>query len=171
MKFSIIAAVDDNFGIGKNNDLPWHLKADLKHFAATTIGAGNNAVIMGSNTWRSLPEKYRPLKDRLNVVLNQDTNLELPKGVLLFTSLDQALEDLANKNLAEVFIIGGARLYATAIDHPDCDKLYLTKIVGVFDCDVFFPKLPERFKLESAGEVQTEGDLKFQFLVYKNNPS
>ncbi|MCX6784450.1 MAG: dihydrofolate reductase [Candidatus Komeilibacteria bacterium] len=171
MKFSIIAAVDDHLGIGKNNDLPWHLKADFKNFVAVTVGSGNNAVIMGSNTWRSLPRKFRPLKDRLNVVLNQDVNLELPAGVLLFTSLDQALASLATKNLTEVFVIGGARLYATAIEHPDCVKLYLTRILATFDCDVYFPALPDRFKLVSETEVQSEGDLKFKFLVYQTNPS
>lgn len=167
MKFSIIAGVDDNLGIGKNNDLPWHLSADLKHFAAITIGTGHNAVMMGSNTWLSLPEKYRPLKDRLNVVLNNQEDMTLPAGVLLFNSLDKALADLENRDLDEVFVIGGGRLYASAINHPACVKLYLTKILATFDCDVYFHALPDKFKLVSESEVQKEGALSFKFLVYE----
>lgn len=171
MKFSLVVAVDDNNGIGKHNALAWHLSADLKHFAVLTKGNGNNAVIMGSNTWRSIPEKFRPLPGRLNVVLSRQANFELPSGVLLFNSLDQALTSLEAKQVDEVLVIGGAQVYNDAIQHADCQTIYLTKVFGDFQCEVFFPNLPERFKLQSESEIQTEGDLKFQFLVYKNNPS
>lgn len=171
MKFSLVVAVDDHNGIGKANVLAWHLSADLKHFAALTKGRGHNAVIMGSNTWRSIPDKFRPLPGRLNVVLSRQANFELPDGVLLFNSLDQALVGLENKNLDEVLVIGGAQVYAEAIKHPDCQTIYLTKVFGDFQCEVFFPTLPDYFKLVSESEIQTEGDLKFQFLIYQTNPA
>jgi dihydrofolate reductase len=171
MKFSLVVAMDDHNGIGKANALAWHLSADLKHFAALTKGNGNNAVIMGSNTWRSIPDKFRPLPGRLNVVLSRQVDLEFPAGVLLFNSLDQALDNLETKQIDEVLVIGGAQVYAEAINHPDCQTIYLTKVFGDFQCEVFFPKLPDYFKLVSEGEIQTEGDLKFQFLVYQTNPA
>lgn len=170
MKFSLVVATDDYNGIGKNNSLAWRLSADLKHFAVLTKGTGNNAVLMGSNTWRSIPDKFRPLPGRLNVVLSRQVNFELPDGVLLFNSLDQALTSLAAKGVDEILVIGGAKVYAEAVKHPDCQIIYLTKVFGDFKCEVFFPEIPSQFKLVSEGEIQTEGDLKFQFLVYKNNP-
>lgn len=167
MNFSIIAACDKNLGIGINNRLPWDLKADLKHFSAITIGQKNNAVIMGLNTWLSLPEKYRPLKDRLNVVLSKEKEADLPEGVLNYQSFDQALEELNKKNLDEVFIIGGAMLYATTINHQACEKIYITEILSTFDCDTFFPKIPVEFKKIEESEIKKENGIEFRYTVYQ----
>lgn len=167
MKFSIIVAIDQNRGIGISNRLPWRLKADAKYFADITIGSKNNAVIMGWNTWLSLPEKFRPLKDRLNVVLSKDQKIELPHGVLNYQSFDEALEYLNKKNPDEVFVIGGAMLYAFSIKHPACNKIYLTEIEGIFDCDTFFPAIPAEFKKVEESESQEENGIKFRFTVYK----
>ena len=141
MTFSIIAAVDKKLGIGLKNALPWRLKGDMDHFKQITVNTASdkqNAVIMGSNTWASLPEKFRPLPERLNVVLSWQP-LDLPAGVLFGSSLDNALEQLSNRaDINEVFVIGGARVYAEAINHPACVKIYLTEIDSVFECDTFF---------------------------------
>ena len=153
--FAIISALDQNRGIGKNNQLPWHLSADLKHFAATTKGG---TVIMGRKTWESLPEAYRPLKDRLNIVVSRG-GLELPDGVLLAHSLDEALGLAQNKT----FVIGGATLYAEAIRHPACTELYLTQIEGQHDCDAFFPEIPEAFRLADQSEQMEEKGIHFSF--------
>ncbi len=166
-KFSIIAACDQNRGIGIANRLPWDLKADLKHFSSITIGNKNNAVIMGLNTWKSLPEKYRPLRDRLNVVLSKDKYDDLPAGVLNFQSLDEALTFLEQKNLNEIFVIGGGMLYAFSIVHPKCDKIYLTEVEGTFDCDTFFPEIPGDFKKTVTGELNEESGIKFRFCIYQ----
>ncbi|MCX6785345.1 MAG: dihydrofolate reductase [Candidatus Komeilibacteria bacterium] len=165
--FSIIAAADQKLGIGINNRLPWNLKADLKHFSTITIGNKNNAVIMGLNTWKSLPEKFRPLKERLNVVLSKEKLLDLPAEVLNFQSLDEALNALERKNVDNVFIIGGAMLYAAAITHPSCQTIYLTEIEGVFKCDTFFPAIPSEFKKIETGELNEENGIKFRFCVYQ----
>lgn len=153
MNFSIISGLDQNRGIGKNNGLPWHLSADLKHFAATTKGG---TVIMGRKTWESLPEQYRPLKERLNIVVSRN-ELELPEGTLLAHSLDEALT-LADPD-RKAFVIGGATLYAEAILHPACNELILTEIEGTFDCDAFFPEIPEKFKITDkiSGEENGQG--------------
>lgn len=167
MKFSIIAAVDQKRGIGILNRLPWRLKKDSKFFAEITIGKGNNAVIMGMNTWQSLPEKFRPLKDRLNVVLSKDQKIELPHGVLNYQSFDEALLDLEKKSVEEIFVIGGAMLYQTTINRPDCEKLYITEILSTFDCDTFFPEIPSDFKKTEESEMQEENGIKFRYTVYQ----
>ncbi len=160
MNFSIISALDENRGIGHKNGLPWHLPADLKHFKETTLGG---TVIMGRKTWDSIPEKYRPFKDRLNIVVSR-SELELPEGVLLAHSLDQALE-LADPE-RKAFIIGGATLYAEAIEHPSCDELILTELEGTFECDAFFPTYKEEWNEKESSDLQVEGELSYRFKTY-----
>ena len=166
-KFSIISAIDQQLGIGINNQLPWQLKADLKHFSTLTIGQKNNSVIMGLNTWKSLPEKYRPLPDRLNIVLSKEPFLELPNNVLNFQSLDNALKTLEEKKIDEIFIIGGGMLYASTIGHNNCNKLYLTEILKTFNCDTFFPEIPTVFKKTQVSDKQEENSIPFRFAVYE----
>lgn len=163
MHFSIISALDENRGIGHKNGLPWHLPADLKHFKETTLGG---TVIMGRKTWESIPEKYRPFKERLNIVISR-SELELPEGVLLAHSLDEALE-LAESHGSErkAFVIGGATLYAEAIQHPACEELLLTEIEGTFECDAFFPVIGPEWTAEKSSEPQEEGELHFIFKTY-----
>ncbi|MBI5465897.1 MAG: dihydrofolate reductase [Candidatus Kerfeldbacteria bacterium] len=171
MEFSIIAAQDRNRGIGKAGKLPWAFRGDMEHFKAITtreVAPGTrNAVIMGSTTWNSLPEKHRPLSDRLNVVLSF-TPLDLPPGVLSATSLEDAFSQLALQSVGEVFIIGGASVYAQAIKHPACRKLYLTEIDAVFDCDTFFPDLPAGFVKVSQAEPVTERGISYRYAEYKH---
>lgn len=161
MNFTIIAAMDENRGIGKNNGLPWHLSADLKHFSTTTKGG---TVIMGRKTWDSLPEQYRPLKERLNIVISR-SELALPEGVKLAHSLDEALKQAEGKS----FVIGGASLYAEAIQHPACKELLLTEIEGTTDCDAFFPEIPAGFLMkEMSEEIEEKGQI-FRFVTYRNS--
>ena len=156
-------------GIGKANKLPWRLKGDLEYFSKITVSAPKgkiNAVIMGSNTWFSLPTKSRPLQGRINVVLNKE-EIDLPRGVILATSFEEAFGNLSGiKNLGKVFIIGGASIYAQAITMPLCDKIYLTEIEDEFDCDTFFPKIPENFKLKSVSAKKKEKNISYRFAAY-----
>ncbi|MFA5829473.1 MAG: dihydrofolate reductase [Candidatus Gracilibacteria bacterium] len=179
MKFSLVVAVDQEFGIGKNNTMPWRLPSDLKYFSDVTTGVQyqqkTNAVIMGRKTWDSLPEKHRPLKNRVNIVLSRG-ELTLPEGVLLFHSLEEALKSLEetsqqNFQIENVFVIGGANIFAQAIDHPDCQTIYLTQIEQTFNCDTFFPKesLQKNFSLKSTSEVSEENGLKFSFKIFEKN--
>lgn len=173
MKFSIIAAADERMGIGLNNNLPWKLKGDLKYFSEVTTNAAPgkmNAVIMGRKTWESLPGFARPLKGRLNVVLSRSENA-LPSGVMGGRSLDDAFQKLAARgDLDLVFIIGGASLYAQAINHPGCESVYLTNVKGDFNCDAFFPFIPDViFKKVSESKEQEENGIKYRFAVYKRS--
>ena len=170
MKFSIIAAADEKMGIGVGNRLPWRLAADLKYFSETTTAAEEgkiNAVIMGRKTWESLPMKSRPLPGRLNVVLSRGM-YEVPEGVFLASSLDDAFKRLSRfGETGKIFVIGGASLYAQAINHPDCEKIFLTEVLGEHNCDAFFPEIPPTiFEKASASETREENGTRFRFAVY-----
>lgn len=170
MNFSIISALDSNRGIGYQNKLPWHLPADMKHFKDETMGG---TVIMGRKTWDSIPEKFKPFSGRLNIVISR-SDLELPEGVLLAHSLDEALT-LAEENGHErkAFVIGGATLYAEAIKHPKCEELILTHIEGEHEVDTYFPNYETNFEevnpkkpIEILIEEQ-EGGVRYRFAVYQ----
>ncbi len=150
----LIVAVDKNFGIGLSGKLPWHFKNEMKFFKDTTLKTADhtkqNLVIMGRTTWESIPEKFRPLKGRKNVVLttkeNYDTN-----GATTCKSLEEALKS-ADGDIESIFIIGGAKVFNEAINLPNLTGIYLTRIDKVFDCDTFFPAIPKQLK----GEILTE---------------
>jgi dihydrofolate reductase len=126
---SLIAAVDENFGLGVNNQLLCHLPADLKHFKQLTLG---KPVIMGRKTFDSIG---RPLPGRLNIVLSKSVaDIE---GVIVVNSLQKALDQVILN--PEVMIIGGALIFEQAL--PLAQRIYLTIIKHTFNADVFFPNL------------------------------
>ena len=144
MKFNIIAAIDENNGIGKDGNIPWLSKySDLSYFKKLTLTCDSNSrenvIIMGKNTWNSLPQK--PLPNRKNIIIS--SNLESSSIFNVYTSLDKALESLKEiyEKINFIFVIGGEELYKEAISHPMCDKIYITEIPGIYKCDKFFPKI------------------------------
>lgn len=170
--FAIVVAMDEARGIGKAGGLAWHLPADLKHFkeitAASTDPSRRNAVLMGRKTWESLPERFRPLPGRLNVVLSRQQGFLLPNGVPGFSGLEEALSHVGKEQgVGEVFVIGGAQLYAEAIDHPACTRIFATDVKGAFDCDAFFPAIPSRFKSVETGPWLSEGSVSYRFVNHK----
>lgn len=130
MMLSMIAAMGKNRVIGKDNDMPWHLPADLQHFKKTTLGS---PIIMGRKTYDSIG---RPLPGRLNIILSRNTNLQI-EGCSVVNSLDDALVLAQQTHVNEVFITGGAHLYDKFLDKAD--RLYLTLIDEAFEGDTFFP--------------------------------
>ncbi len=170
--FSIIAAVDAKRGIGIGNKLPWNLKGDLDHFREITVGqfdAGRvNAVIMGRTTWDSLPAKFQPLPKRLNIVLTRDpAGFNPVPNVLVAKGLDEALQLSEQYGSGDVFIIGGASIYAQAIQHSACKKLYLTEIKREFTCDTFFPEVPASFREVGRSAIHDEDGIQYQFVTYQ----
>jgi dihydrofolate reductase len=129
-KVSLIAAVDENFGLGINNQLLCHLPADLKHFKQNTIG---KPVIMGKKTFLSIG---KALPERQNIVLT--SQLEPIEGVEIARSLQEAFA-LADSDTKEIMIIGGERVFRDAL--PFADTIYLTMIHHQFSADVFFPEI------------------------------
>lgn len=130
---ALIAAVARNGVIGSDNALPWHLPEDLKHFKALTSG---HAVIMGRKTWESLPEKFRPLPGRHNIVVSRDTDYHAA-GASVVHSIDEAVMVAASGDTLS-FVIGGAELYRQAL--PLATRLELTEIAADFAGDAHFPE-------------------------------
>lgn len=128
-KISIAVATGENLAIGKNNQLLWHMPADLKFFKQTTSG---HTVIMGRKTFDSVG---KPLPNRRNIVITRDADLKI-EGAEVVNSLDEALA-ITQTEEKPVFIVGGAEIYRQAL--PKTDRLYLTTIHHNFDADTFFP--------------------------------
>jgi len=139
----IVAYAKNNRVIGKGGKLPWHLPEDMKHFKETT---GFDPVIMGRKTYDSIPEKFRPLPNRMNLVVSrtQKTN-ELffdPKAPQYVSSINRALEliDLTVPG-ATVWIIGGGEIYQQALDANLITEIWASEVSGDFEGDTFFPEL------------------------------
>jgi len=132
---SMIAALDAANGIGKNNDLMWNLPADMQFFKETTKG---HVVIMGRKNFDSIPEKFRPLPGRKNVILSQQPDFEAP-GCLVFSSLADCLQQLQLEEGQKAFVIGGAQIYALALESGLVNEIFLTHIDKVYGADTFFP--------------------------------
>ena len=166
MSFAIVVAVDDENGIGKKGALPWRLSADLKYFAQLTKQTDGlpPAVIMGRKTYDSIPEKFRPLPQRRNVVISRQTDLDYA-GAEIAHSLQEAL-DLVAADAAPIYVIGGGQIYAEALKHTDCGDLFITHVNADADCDVFFPDY-SRFKLVSEQDSLIEGNISFKFCKWR----
>jgi dihydrofolate reductase len=132
---SMIAALDAANGIGKNNDLMWNLPADMQFFKETTKG---HVVIMGRKNYDSIPEKFRPLPGRKNVILSRQPDFEAP-GCLVFSSLADCLQLLQLEEGQKAFVIGGAQIYALALESGLVNEIFLTHIDKVYSADTFFP--------------------------------
>ena len=155
---SIIVAVDQNSGIGKDNHLLAYIPGDLPRFKKITSG---HTVVMGKNTYLSLP--FRPLKDRRNIVIT-DNSLDVFEGCITVFSIKEALDNCDPDK--ENFVIGGASVYRQFL--PYASRLYLTRIFRKFDADTFFPEINyaewkeiSREKPEHNGSV----DFDYEFVV------
>ena len=161
MIISLIAVLGKNNEIGKGNELLCHLPADLKRFKTITLG---HTVIMGRKTFDSLPKGLLP--NRRNIIISRDPELKI-KGAEVYSSLDYAF--LKAINDVEVFIIGGAQIYAQTL--PFADRLYLTKIHAAFpEADTFFPSINWSHWNEISRETfpaDEKNPYPFSFLEYE----
>jgi dihydrofolate reductase len=157
MERIIIVAISENNVIGKDGDIPWHFPEDLKHFKEKTTG---NAVIMGRKTFESLPESYRPLPDRKNIVLTRSGLEEKHEDVEEVEDLKKAYKE-ARKFGEKAFIIGGATVYEQTLD--EVDKLVLTRIHEEYEGDTFFPKINK----DKWEEETREDREKLSFIEYR----
>lgn len=140
----IVALSTQTRAIGKNGQLLWHLPDDMKRFKELTTG---HPVIMGRKTWESLPERFRPLPGRTNIVVTRQTGYGAV-GATVADSLEAA--HAASKRAPgadEIFVIGGGDLYREAL--PLADRLYLTLVDDTADADTFFPPYEQAFKIIS----------------------
>ena len=145
--------------IGRDNDMPWYLPEDLKHFRRTTAG---NAVVMGRRQWESLPEKVRPLPGRTNVVLTRDPDYAAP-GAHVVGSLAEGLQLVADQ---DAWICGGGQVYEAAL--PFADRLVVTEIDLEVTGDTYAPAITAQWQLtESGAWLRGAGGLDYRILTYR----
>jgi dihydrofolate reductase/thymidylate synthase len=159
VSFDVVVAADLDWGIGKDQSLPWpKLRGDLRHFkritSTTSTPGRRNAIVMGRKTWQSKEVAERALPDRLNVVVSRG-ELAVPPGVIAARSLDEAL---AVRDVETVFVIGGAGVLIEAIERRDLRYVYLTRIEEHYDCEIKMPDLDARgfVKMAWEGELSNE---------------
>lgn len=167
MTVNLIVAISENNAIGKNGDLCFHIKDDLKRFKELTIG---KPVIMGCNTYKSLPNGALPKRENI-VLCDGKTTVSIKENITLLPSLEEAIEYCDNNCYNDIFIIGGGMLYKYAIEHDLVDILYITKIhETVEDADTFFPTIDyNKWNEKTKEDKETEDGIKYSFVKYKRN--
>lgn len=169
---NIIVATCYRRGIGIKNGLPWRLKGDLNYFKENTIGDNNNCVIMGKNTWNSLPKNSRPLKDRHNIIVSNSMKTNVNYQILnknnttITSSLNEALELTYTKRFSKTWIIGGANLYDSAIRTNLIDEIHITNITNDISCDTFFPDISKDYSVYSMSDWYKENNIKYRFEIH-----
>ena len=159
---NLIAAVDENWAIGKNNQLLVSIPADMKFFRTTTTG---KVVVMGRKTLESFPNVL-PLKNRTNIVLTHDNSYKVKDAIIVY-SMDELWEELKKYDSDDIYVIGGESIYRQLVDA--CDVAHITKIDFAYDADAYFPNLDEKtdWELTADSEEQTYFDLIYHFLKYE----
>ena len=161
---SIIVAVANNNVIGKDNTLIWHLPADMKFFKEKTTG---HCIITGRKNYESIPEKFRPLPNRTNIVITRNKDYSAP-GAIVVDSIEKAIQKAKETVDKEIFIIGGAEIYKQSISL--CDRIYLTQIHHSFEGDAFFPELLNSQWKETSntkGIVDEKNKYEHDFLIFE----
>ncbi len=159
-----IVAVDENWGIGKNNKLPWSIPGELVFFKEKTLG---KTVVMGRKTLESLPGG-RPLPGRRNIVLTRSWGYPV-EGSDVVCSPEGLMELLDDINSDDVFLIGGAQIYRLLL--PYCSKAFVTKVKGTFDVDAHHPDLdsdPNWVIVDKSQPITSPNGIEYTRLIYEN---
>ena len=184
LNFNLIVCYCNKNGIGRNNCIPWRLNDDLKHFKFITTSTHNlienfkNIVIMGRNTWESIPKEHRPLKDRVNIVLSSKKKfLDSDKvdyigssfeNIINYLELEMNLNNIDSSS--NIFIIGGELLYKYVLENYslNVNKIYVTELYASITCDKYFPVIDEnKFYIKKVSEFKKEKDMYFRYFTYQ----
>ena len=159
---NLIACVDANWAIGKNNQLLVRIPADQKFFRETTTG---KVVVMGRKTLESFPNG-QPLKNRTYIVLTHNRNYKVKDAIVVY-SVEELNEELKKYPSEDIYIIGGESIYDQFVDA--CDVAHITKVDYAYDADTYFPNLDEKpeWQITQDSEEQTYFDLIFHFYKYE----
>lgn len=159
---NLIAAVDENWAIGNQNELLVRIPADQKFFRETTTG---KVVVMGRKTLESFPNGL-PLKNRTNIVLTHDPDYRVKDAVVVH-SMEELHEELVKYASEDIYVIGGETVYRQLLD--ECDVAHITKISFAYDADAYFPNLDEmpEWRIAADSEEQTYFDLEYFFYRYE----
>ena len=161
---NFIVAVDENWGIGRNNDLLFSIPEDMKYFKEHTL---NKTVVLGDVTLMSLPHS-KPLPKRKSIIMTLDDKFEC-EGCIICHSLYELKLALENENSKDVFVIGGAAIYTLL--EPYCNYAYITKVNADGKAEKFIPNLDkmENWECVKTSEIKECGGLTFTFNEYKNH--
>ena len=167
MSFKLIVAVSKNYGIGINNELPWNISEDLKHFSKTTKGNGNNAIVMGRNTWDSFNGRH--LKKRDHLILSTSLSIDNTSSyadadadadaeiIKSFSTIDNVINFINNKKYEDVWIIGGESIYKSFLELNLISECYITFVDNSYECDTFFPiELLKEWKFDEPVVLNTK---------------
>lgn len=159
---NLIATVDKNWAIGRNNKLLVSIPDDMKFFRETTTG---KVVVMGRKTLESFPGK-KPLKNRVNIVLTSDNSYQVD-GAVIVHDMDELHEELKKYDSQDIYVIGGESIYRQLLD--ECDVAHITKIDFSYEADAWFPNLDEKeeWVVTADSEEQTYFDLEYYFYKYE----
>ena len=167
MKISIVVAVSDNNAIGAGGNLLWRLPKDMEYFKKITLG---HHVLMGRKTWDSIPQKFRPLPGRTNIIITRQKDFKA-EGAVTVKSLEEGIELAKKAGETELMVIGGGEIYKQVF--PQTDRVYLTKVHATFiDADTFSPDiLDNHWKVVSTEEHWADEKHKhhFEFVVLERD--
>lgn len=162
MKISIVVAASENNAIGKDNRLIWRLPDDMKFFKEKTVG---HCVVTGRKNYESIPDKFRPLPDRTNIVVTRTLNYAAP-GAIVVHSLEEAIEKAKELNETDLCIIGGGEIYRQALEVTDV--IWLTRVHHEFEAHTFFPVLdPTEWKITWREEHAADEKHQYAFTFFK----
>ena len=175
----MIVAHSKRRGIGFRGDLPWYLKDDMSRFKRLTIGDGNNAVVMGKKTWLSLSK--RPLSARNNLILSQSLSFDFNKSwnkdiprekwnpnVKVFSEVNTLRKFCEEQKYDDVWVIGGGEIYNKFLQAGgNINSIYTTEIENDYECDVYFPEIPDWFVPHWKSNPKVEKDTTYSYVIYK----
>lgn len=161
MKITLVAAVSQNNIIGKDGNLPWHIKEDMERFKELTL---NHTVIMGRKTYESLPNKFRPLPERKNIVISRNGlyNPGSHSNLHIAHSIDEVIRNISS--LEETYIIGGQSIYEAFM--PLANRAEITRIYKNFEGDAFFPEMNYLEWILNSEEKNLDSEPPFSFMSY-----
>ena len=164
---NMIVAHCRNKGIGFQNKIPWYIPDELKYFKIITSAHKNSSIIMGKNTWLSLPKK--PLSNRNNIILSNSLNkfdIERYNNTKLFKTKEEILNYI-NVKQTPYWVIGGETIYKSFINCEELEYIYVTKIEEDYVCDTFFPEIPENFKLITNSNLKNTNNIFYKYEIYR----
>lgn len=162
-KISLVAAVAENGVIGKDNQLVWHLRDDMKFFKELTTG---HVILTGRKNYESIPEKFRPLPNRVNCIMTRNAAYDAP-GTQVFPDFASWIADFQGDE-RELFIIGGGEIYRQALEQDIVDEMYITHVHAQPEGDTFFPNFDtEQWEKEIIMRQQKDERNEFDFVVVK----
>lgn len=166
MKVSLIVAVDQKNGIGKHQSLPWHLPRDMQFFKETTTG---NIVLMGRKNYESIPTKFRPLPNRLNLILTKNKDYTAQDCIIIHSIEEFRIWLEVNKDDPRIlFITGGGEIFKQFLDLELVEEMYITHITHNFEADVFFPEFdPSNWQKELVLVQEVDDRNHYRFETYR----